>query len=169
MFFVHIFCYWLGQVWVRFINFPNPTRLTCIYLFWECDSPVFNIYLKHILYVFVNLLPFFLIFPLSQIVWSVFYFGMSQNKVIFWNVKPYCFINISIISLWNLSILVLKFYLKIKIEFGWGLTTIEFKFEDKFVIYDQKIYNCMSSTPIKFVIYNNFENWTLEFFLCIVV
>jgi len=47
---------------------------------------------------------------------------------------------------------VLKFYLKIKIEFGLGLVAIEFQFEYRFA-------NCKSSTLIEIEIYNNFENF----------
>ena len=47
---------------------------------------------------------------------------------------------------------MLKFYLKIKIEFGLGLAAIEFRFEYRFA-------NCKSSTLIDIEIYNNFENF----------
>ena len=50
-----------------------------------------------------------------------------------------------------ISLFVLNFDLKIKIEFGLGLVAIKFGFGYKFA-------NWKSSTQIEFEIYNDFEN-----------
>ena len=83
---------------------------------------------------------------LSTCVWTSPYipFWNVPKLRFLWKIKPIILLLTFSLCHWKLWILVLKYELNIRIEFGCGLAVIEFKFEDKF-------YNVISCRPTRCV------------------